>query len=263
MPTAPALDRAETDGTHVPRRNRPGVVFKNVLCASRDASCLVVTESKGGRVVRVRSSDNPIFEDNICMKGIMAPKGFAHPDRLMRPLERVGERGSGRWEEVRRDDAMTDVAARLQAIIDRYGPEAWAVSTSQWNTSTDHGLGRRVMNHVGSPDWISGVALCAGNTAAINRTTYGWFPWPDYTNTDCIVLFGHDPRRGCGSSASARIPSTSRWRRTKSSRSPPTFRSTSATPRARGSAEPTRTRIDCSASTSRRARTCPPGRKQS
>src|SRR5260370_5560969 len=51
------------------------------------------------------------------------------------------------------------------------------------------------MNLRGSPNWISGVALCAGNTAAINRMVYGWFPNPDYSKTECIVLFGHNPKK--------------------------------------------------------------------
>ncbi len=168
---------------------------KRALCASCDIACSVAVEVEDGRVLRVRSSDNPAFKGNICMKGIHAPKGFAHPDRILRPLRRVGERGSGDWEAVSWDAAMADIGERLRRVVDRYGPEAWAVSTSQWNTSTDYGLGRRVMNLVGSPNWISGVALCAGNTAVINRMTYGWFPFPDYGNTNCIVLFGHNPKR--------------------------------------------------------------------
>lgn len=90
---------------------------------------------------------------------------------------------------------MDDIAERLKAIIDHYGPEALAVSTSQWNTQTESGAGRRFMNLLGTPNWISGVALCAGNTAAINRMVYGWFPYPDYPNTRCIALFGHNPRQ--------------------------------------------------------------------
>ena len=168
---------------------------KKVICASCDIACSVVAQVEKGQVVKVRSSDNPIFKDNICMKGIFAPKGFAHPERVRYPLRRVGERGSGEWERVSWESALDDIGTRLRGVIDTYGPEAWAVSTSQWNTSTDYGLGRRVMNHVGSPNWISGVALCAGNTAAINRLTYGWFPFPDYASTQCIVLFGHNPRR--------------------------------------------------------------------
>ena len=29
----------------------------------------------------------------------------------------------------------------------------------------------------------------------MNKLTYGWFPMPDYGNTNCIVLFGHNPRK--------------------------------------------------------------------
>ena len=79
--------------------------------------------------------------------------------------------------------------------MDRDGPEALAVSTSGWNTQTTHGLDRRFMNLLGAPNWISGVSLCAGNTAAVNRLTYGWMPFPDITNTNCVVLLGHNPRK--------------------------------------------------------------------
>ena len=168
---------------------------KHVLCASCDISCSVVAEVEDGRVLRVRNSDVPAFEKNICMKGVHAPKGFAHEDRLLQPLRRKGERGSNEWEAVSWDAAMSDIGERLTRIIEAHGPEAWAVSTSVWNTSTDYGMGRRLMNLVGSPNWISGVALCAGNTAAINRMVYGWFPFPDYSNTETIVLFGHNPRK--------------------------------------------------------------------
>ena len=70
----------------------------------------------------------------------------------MHPLKRVGERGANQWQQVSWEEAMADIGQRLSAIIDQHGPEAWAVSTSQWNTSTDHGLGRRLMHHVGSPN---------------------------------------------------------------------------------------------------------------
>ncbi len=177
------------------RPTREGVTTKKMICASCDIACSVVAEVQKGRVTKVRSSDNPIFRDNICMKGIIAPKGFAHPNRILHPLKRVGERGSGKFERVTWEEAMSDIGSRLKKIIADHGPEAWAVSTSQWNTATDHGLGRRLMNHVGSPNWISGVALCAGNTAAVSRFTYGWFPIGDFNNTKCIVLMGHNPRR--------------------------------------------------------------------
>ena len=195
MPAPVPFDpQAVAAAQSVKRTPREGIETHRVVCSTCDIACSVVTEVKRGRVVRVRSSDNPIFRDNICMKGIVAPKAFSHPIDFD-PLKRVGERGSGEWERVSWEEAMADIGQRLKTVVSDHGPEAWAVSTSQWNTCTDHGLGRRVMNHIGSPNWISGVALCAGNTAAINRMTYGWFPMGDFNNTRCIVLVGHNPRR--------------------------------------------------------------------
>ncbi len=195
MPAAVPFDPELVGKTARPKASREGATAQRTICQTCDIACSVVTETQKGRVVKVRASENPLFRDNICMKGIFAPRGFAHPDRIQYPLKRVGERGSGKFERVTWDEAMADIGTRLKAIIAEHGPESWAVSTSQWNTGTDCGLSRRLMNHVGSPNWISGVALCAGNTAAVNRLTYGWFPMGDFNNTNCIVLIGHNPTR--------------------------------------------------------------------
>ena len=90
---------------------------------------------------------------------------------------------------------MDEIAERLKQVVARYGPEGFAVSISGWNTQTTHATDRRFMNLLGSRNWISGVSLCAGNTAAVNKLTYGWFPMGDFANTNCIVLFGHNPRK--------------------------------------------------------------------
>ncbi|MBI2736673.1 MAG: molybdopterin-dependent oxidoreductase [Rhodospirillales bacterium] len=169
----------------------------NVVCSTCDNFCPVSARIEDGRVVKVSARKDPFLKDVICMKGAYAPKSFAHPDRLMHPLRRTGGRGSGQFERVSWDEALDDIAARLREVIDQYGPEAFAVATSHWNTTTDSGLCRRFMNLLGSPNYISGVAYCMGNTAAVNRTVYGWFPGPfgGILNSKCIVLFGHNPRR--------------------------------------------------------------------
>ncbi|UDY35147.1 molybdopterin-containing oxidoreductase family protein [Dermatobacter hominis] len=165
------------------------------VCSICDIGCQVRAEAEDGRLARILPHDNPFLARNICFKGTAAPQVHGHPDRLRTPLKRVGEWGADRWEEITHEQAIAEIAERLTATIDRYGPESWAVSTSGWNTQTAHGLDRRLMNLVGSPNWISGVAMCAGNTAAVNRLTYGWFPFPDLMSTNCIVLFGHNPRK--------------------------------------------------------------------
>ncbi|MEV6657274.1 molybdopterin-containing oxidoreductase family protein [Nocardia fluminea] len=171
------------------------MVSKRAVCTVCDIACQLQVEVSDGRVTRVSPSANPVIAENYCLKGISAPRLYDRPDRLTQPLRRVGERGGGEFEPVSWDEAMGEIAQRLSTVIDRHGPEAFAVSTSNWNTSVENGMGRRVMNLLGSPNWVSGVAMCMGNTAAVNKITYGWFPWPDLINTDLVVLFGHNPRK--------------------------------------------------------------------
>ena len=171
------------------------VVTKNVVCTSCDGFCPVAAKVRDGRVVKVTTRDHPFFRDVICMKGAYAPKAFAHPDRFLYPLKQTGARESDNWQRVSWDQALDEIAVKLQQIVARHGPEALAVAGSNANTGTDNGLTRRFMNVLGSPNWIGGVAYCMGNTAAVNRMAYGWYPRADVINSDCIVLFGHDPRR--------------------------------------------------------------------
>ncbi|MCC8936586.1 molybdopterin-dependent oxidoreductase [Bradyrhizobium sp. Arg68] len=166
---------------------------KKVLCSSCDIYCQVLVESGSDGALVVKAQDPRPGRANICMKGVHAPEGFDQPSRIRYPLKRIGPRGSSNWERVSWTDALDDIALRLRGVISKYGPESFAVSESPWNIQTDNGMTRRFMNLVGSPNWLSGVALCAGNTAAINRMVYGWFPYPDYPKTNCVVLFGHNP----------------------------------------------------------------------
>ncbi len=165
------------------------------VCTICDIGCQLRTEVEDGKVSRVIAHDNPLLSKHICFKGVAAPSIHNHADRLRVPLKRVGERGEDKWEEISYEQAMDEIAEKLKGIVSQYGPESFVVSTSGWNTQTTHATDRRFMNLLGSPNWISGVSLCAGNTAAVNRMTYGWFPMADFGNTNCIVLFGHNPRK--------------------------------------------------------------------
>ena len=137
-----------------------------------------------------------ILKDVLCMKGAFAPKAFAHPDRILHPLKRVGaQRRRQMGTAFRGTKPSTILLTGSRKLSTSMGPEAFAVAHSGGWLLGDNGTTRRFMNHLGSPNIITGVAYCAGNTAAINRFVYGWFPRADIFNSKCIVLIGHDPRR--------------------------------------------------------------------
>lgn len=163
-------------------------------CVFCDGGCAVKADVPDGGPIEggdlhVRPA-NPAFPA-LCGKAHMIDAYRLHPDRLAHPLKNVGTREAPAWKRISWDEALDEIADRLSAVIEAYGPESLAVSEMPLN----HGFGgitRRLMNHLGSPNYISGLALCMGNTAQVHRAVYGWFTSPDWTKTDCIMYFGQN-----------------------------------------------------------------------
>ncbi|MDB5899415.1 MAG: putative molybdopterin oxidoreductase [Ramlibacter sp.] len=83
-------------------------------------TCALLTTVEDGRAVKVQG--NPL---HIATAGVLCPKVSRytertyHEGRLLQPLRRVGPKGSGRFEPVSWDAALSDIAARLGAIAAR------------------------------------------------------------------------------------------------------------------------------------------------
>ncbi len=59
-----------------------------------------------------------------CQKGAAWSQQLYSPDRLMHPLKRAGERGSGKWKQISWDEALTEIADALIDTIREEGPES-------------------------------------------------------------------------------------------------------------------------------------------
>ena len=166
------------------------------VCGGCDLYCglLAYVDVAENTVVKITANpDHPLMPNSICRIGRLGMDFVSHPDRLLHPRRRVGVRGSGQWEEASWPEALDDIAARLKTIIAKDGPEAVASSIGAGGPMP-HDMSRRFMNLLGSPNWTSPLLMCMGNTASVNRTTYGWHQVADYEGTKCVVLWGHDPQ---------------------------------------------------------------------
>lgn len=89
-------------------------------------TCQMVVTVQDGRAVDLRGAKDHAFTQGfLCKKVAPYLERVYSPDRLMRPLRRVGPKGSGEFEPLSWDEALDLVAARFQEICDSaHGPQA-------------------------------------------------------------------------------------------------------------------------------------------
>ena len=87
-------------------------------------TCALLTTVEQGVAIKVQG--NPAHAQTggtLCTKVSRYTERTYHAERVLTPLRRVGPKGLGRFEPVSWDSALSDIAARLQAIAAR-NPEA-------------------------------------------------------------------------------------------------------------------------------------------
>ncbi|MBX7131082.1 MAG: molybdopterin-dependent oxidoreductase [Fimbriimonadaceae bacterium] len=72
------------------------------------------------------AADYPCEEYNPrgCLRGMSMTHMIYGPDRVKKPLIRVGERGEGKWREASWDEALDYIAQKMIHIRETYGPES-------------------------------------------------------------------------------------------------------------------------------------------
>lgn len=113
---------------------------------------VAVNTSSGEAVDIWGHPDHPITQGRLCGKVDRYLDRTYHADRLLRPLKRVGTKGSGEFVPVSWDEAIADVADNLQRVIDTYGAEA-VLQYSYAGTMgllQSEGMAQRFFNRMGA-----------------------------------------------------------------------------------------------------------------
>ena len=91
-------------------------------------TCSLLTTVSGGVAIKVQGNPaHPATAGTLCTKVSRYTERTYHPDRLLQPMKRVGPKGSGQFEPVAWDTALSDIASRLQAIAARSPDAAQAI----------------------------------------------------------------------------------------------------------------------------------------
>ncbi|MCB2173505.1 molybdopterin-dependent oxidoreductase, partial [archaeon] len=159
--------------------------------------CGMIAKVEEGEILEIVPDPTRYPYDAGIVRGCRRAKGnldfLDHPDRVNYPLKRMGERGSGSWKRVSWEQALDEIASRLNSLKEKYGAET--LSTSIGGPHSEYWPLHRFMNLFGSPNNLGIGQICWNPGIWINTLTFGW-PLeyeldPDVTK--CAIIWGMNP----------------------------------------------------------------------
>ena len=158
------------------------------MCACR---CGINVHLKDGRIRYIEGNrDHPVNKGVLCAKGSAGIMQHYAPARLRAPLKRVGPRGSGEFQEISWEEALTTAAEWLGEVRHK-DPRKLAFFTGRDQSQSLTGFWAQ---QYGTPNYAAHGGFCSVNMAAAGIMTIGGAFWefgsPDWDRTKLFVLFG-------------------------------------------------------------------------
>ncbi|HSO11870.1 MAG TPA: DMSO/selenate family reductase complex A subunit [Anaerolineales bacterium] len=164
--------------------------------------CLLIAHVRDDRIVHLETDDRPDTvaapQLRACVRGRSYLRRQYHPDRLTKPLKRVGRRGGGEFRPILWEEALDTVASQMERIKREYGSSALFVpyGTGSYNQLNGSHVARRLMNLYGGCLGIyNSYSWAATNLAT--PTVYGTLVTgnqrQDWLNAKYIIMWGWNP----------------------------------------------------------------------
>ena len=175
-------------------------------------NCGMLARVRDGRIVGLRGDPASPTRGAVCAERFPhLLKWLHHPDQLMHPLKRKGERGEDNWERITWDQALDEIAEKLAGLKERYGAETLSVIEGTYRSDL-YGIRSRFLNLFGSP----GNMGTAGVTCGTNKTALQFALGGANLAPPVITMVGLD-RPGCFVFCGSNVPGARQvvWRRLK------------------------------------------------
>lgn len=142
-----------------------GITVHRTLCdiCAPGTHCGMNVYVKDGQIIKVEGIDGyPNNDGTLCVRGASTRQYLYREGRIKYPMRRVGPRGSGEYERISWEEAYRDIAAKLNEIKAKYGPESviWYTGYSKWFRPWL----RRMAYSFGSPNYGTESSACAKAT---------------------------------------------------------------------------------------------------
>lgn len=202
------MDDAEVG--HIANRSidENGIQWVKSRCWGCHCNCgILVGVAPDGTISELRPNEEQgtVFCDRLGEHGERMIKFHYHKDRVNSALKRVGEKGSGEWEEIPYEQALDEIAAKLAELKEKYGPETLVIGEGTYRSG--HLWARsRFTNLFGNPgNLLDPGQICWCWIYTINMALCGYCVEVSvpagivYSN--CIVIWGVNPHQKWGPKA--------------------------------------------------------------
>src|ERR1051326_1916117 len=131
-------------------------------------ACSVLVTVEDNKATRLRGNPaHPITRGFLCGKVAQYLNREYSPERLLYPQRRTGAKGQGRFERISWDEALSEIAERLQSVANEFGPEAilpysYAGTMGLLNNA---GMDRRFFHRLGASRLDRTICSSAGGAA--------------------------------------------------------------------------------------------------
>ncbi len=156
-----------------------------------DACSLLIDIESGDQGSKLRGNPaHPVTRGFLCAKVARYLEREYSPDRLLHPLKRTDGKGSGRFTRIGWDEALDEIAHRLKAISEEFGPEAilpysYAGTMGLLNGS---GMDRRFFHRLGASRLDRTICASAGGAGLTDALGFRYGIEPEQFRHARLIL---------------------------------------------------------------------------
>ncbi|QSX33159.1 thiosulfate reductase PhsA [Shewanella avicenniae] len=166
----------------------------NSMCEMCSTRCPISARVVDGKTVFIEGNKAAkSFGGKVCARGGAGHSLLYDPQRIVKPLKRVGERGEGKWQEISWEQAYAEIAEKMQQIKQQHGAESVVFSSK---SGSEHGYVFDLAKAYGSPNTFTHFSLCPGAYGVAAQVMFGTKVKRDLGNSKYIINFGHNLYEG-------------------------------------------------------------------